>query len=71
MSEEGSAYGDGYGPPPSGSEVYPGGAPDPAAASLGYFAMGAYAPVAAPPPAMLGSDPLNDQVKRDKEAIYK
>ncbi|VDM42240.1 unnamed protein product [Toxocara canis] len=61
-------YGDGYGPPPSGSEVYPGGAPDPAA-SLGYFAMGAYAPVGPPPPGMLG-DPLNEQIKRDKEAIY-
>uniref|UniRef100_A0A0M3IRK0 MEIS N-terminal domain-containing protein n=1 Tax=Ascaris lumbricoides TaxID=6252 RepID=A0A0M3IRK0_ASCLU len=61
-------YGDGYGPPPSGSDVYPGGAPDPAA-SLGYFAMGAYAPVGPPPPGMLG-DPLNEQIKRDKEAIY-
>uniref|UniRef100_A0A183DN04 Meis_PKNOX_N domain-containing protein n=1 Tax=Gongylonema pulchrum TaxID=637853 RepID=A0A183DN04_9BILA len=63
-------YGDGYGPPPTASDVYAGAGTDPAAAaSLGYFSMGAYPPVGSAPPTML-TDPLNEQMKRDKEAIY-
>ncbi|VDN93041.1 unnamed protein product [Brugia pahangi] len=62
-------YGDGYGPPPTASDVYTGTGTDPAAASLGYFGMGAYPPVATAPPTML-ADPLNERMKRDKEAIY-
>lgn len=62
-------YGDGYGPPPSASEVYSSTGSDPAA-SLGYFSMGAYPPVGSAPPGML-ADPLSEQMKRDKEAIYR
>ncbi|CAG9534061.1 unnamed protein product [Cercopithifilaria johnstoni] len=62
-------YGDGYGPPPTASDVYTGTNADPAAVSLGYFGMGAYPPVATAPPTML-ADPLNERMKRDKEAIY-
>ena len=63
-------YGDGYGPPPTTSDVYTGMGADPAAASLGYFGMGAYPPVGSAPPAML-TDAANEQKTRDKEAIYK
>ncbi|VDD92945.1 unnamed protein product [Enterobius vermicularis] len=64
-------YGDGYGhgPPPSASDVYTGAAAE-SAASLGYFSMGAYPPVGPPPLSMLATDPQNEQLKRDKDAIY-
>uniref|UniRef100_A0A0N5AP01 Meis_PKNOX_N domain-containing protein n=1 Tax=Syphacia muris TaxID=451379 RepID=A0A0N5AP01_9BILA len=65
-------YGDGYGhgPPPSASDLYAAGAATDSAASLGYFSMGAYPPVGPPPLSMLATDPQNEQLKRDKDAIY-